>query len=259
MAFRDIFRVTRQTRILLIFLVCISATGILIAWLYYSSKNRSEDPRVIGARFKLVEFDRMMKGHRYPEALLILDTVNTIYENTAGYRGSFESGVIFNNRCSVYLSMALYDSLTPAEEKENLLRLAEENVQKSISIYEAWIDSAGKLTKDQIKKNITPWFRENDPGLKGRIIGRIIEKRVQDIIFAQTETPRRLSVSYTNLGIIQRHQYRQEEAAQSYIKAISLWKDNFTARNNFNVLMGKPPEDRSIVDKLFPPERLKTN
>jgi hypothetical protein len=258
MALRDIFRITRQTRILLIFLVCISASGLLIAYLYYNSKNKSEDPRIIGARLKLVEFDHLMKGHNYMEALQILDTVNTIYENTTGYQGSFEFGVIFNNRCSVYLSMALYDSLKPEEEKESLLRLAEKNVQKSISIYTVWLGSAGKLTKDQIKKYITPRFNENDPGLKGKNIGRLIGKRVEDIVFAQTETPRRLSVSYTNLGIIQRHQYRQEEAAQSYIKAISLWKDNFTARNNFNVLMGLPPEDRSIIEKLFPPERLNT-
>jgi hypothetical protein len=259
MALRDIFRITRQTRILLIFLVCISTTGLLIAYLYYNSRNKSEDPRVIGARLKLVEFDHLMNGHNYMEALLVLDTVNTIYENTTGYQGSFEFGVIFNNRCSVYLSMALYDSLAPDEEKENLLRLAEKNVQKSISIYTGWLDSTGKLTKNQIKINITPWFSENDPGLKGKNIRRILDKRVEDIIFAQTETPRRLSVSYTNLGIIQRHQYRQEEAAQSYIKAISLWKDNFTARNNFNVLMGKPPEDRSIIDKLFPRDRSKTD
>jgi hypothetical protein len=259
MAFRDIFRITRQTRILLIFLVCVSVTGFIFAYLYYNSKNKSEDPRVIEARMKLAGFDRLMNGHNYPGALSILDTVQDIYQNTPGYRGSFELGVIFNNRCSVYLTMALYDSLVPDDEKETLLRLAEENVLKSIAIYQAWIDSAGNLTKDQIKQQITPWFSENDPGLKGRNIGQIIEKRVEDIVFAQTETPRRLSVSYTNLGIIQRHQYLQEDAAQSYIKAISLWKDNFTARNNFNVLMGKPPEDRSIIDKLFPPERLKTD
>jgi hypothetical protein len=44
---------------------------------------------------------------------------------------------------------------------------------------------------------------------------------------------------------------------ESYITAIKLWKDNFTARNNFNVLMGIDPEDRSIVDQLFPPDKNK--
>jgi tetratricopeptide (TPR) repeat protein len=243
---------------LLIFLVCITTTGFLVAYFYYNSKNKAEDPRVIGARLKLMEFDQLMKQRKYPEALQILNTVNSTYENTTGYKGSFEFGVIFNNRGSAYLSKALYDSLTPDEEKETLLRLAEENVQKSIYIYKTWIDSVGSMTRDQIKDNISPSFSKNDPGLQERNIGRIIDKRVEDIVFAQTETPRRLSVSYTNLGIIQRHQFRQEEAAKSYTEAIKLWKDNFTARNNFNVLMGLPPEDRSIIEKLFPPERLNT-
>ncbi len=240
-------------------LVCLSATGFFIAWLYYNDKNSSEDPRVTGARLKLAEYDQLMKERRYPDALRILDTVSRIYESTAGYRSSFEPGLLFNNRGSVFLSMALYDSLVPAEEKGALLRLAEENIQKGIQIYTTWIDSAGKLTRDQIKINVTPFFPENDPGLQGKNIIKIIEKRVEDIVFAQTETPRRLSVSYTNLGIIQRHQLRQEEAAHSYLEAIKLWEDNFTARNNFNVLMGLPPEDRSIIDKLFPPERLKSD
>jgi hypothetical protein len=257
MAFRDIFRITRQTRILLIFLVCISVCGFLFAYFYYSSKNRSEDPRVIGARMKLTEFDQLLNEHRYTEALQVLDTVYAIYAGTPGYRGSFEFGVLFNNRCSVYLTKALYDSLTANEEKADLLRIAEENALKSIAVYQLWIDSAGKMTREQIKINIIAGFNKNDPGLKGKNLGRIVDKRVEDIVFAQTETPRRLSVSYTNLGIIQRHQYRQEEAVQSYIEAIKLWKDNFTARNNFNVLMGRPPEDRSIIEKLFPPERIK--
>jgi tetratricopeptide (TPR) repeat protein len=258
MAIQRFFNISKQTRILLIILVCISAIGFFIAWLYYDNKNQSEDPRVIGARIMLVEYDRLMKERRYTEALRKLDTIDRIYENTTGYRGSFEAGLLANNRGSVYLSMALYDSLVPADEKEVLLRLAADNVQKSIVIYQSWIDSVGPMSKDQIKACIKAFFKNSDPELKGKNINHLVEKRVEDIVHAQIETPRRLSVSYTNLGIIQRHQFRQEEAAKSYIEAIKLWKDNFTARNNFNVLMGLPPEDRSIIEKLFPPERLKS-
>jgi len=259
MAIQNIFRISKQTRILLIILVCISATGFFIAWLYYNDKNESEDPRVTKARIKLVEYDRLMKERKYSEALLTLDTIIHIYENAPGYVCSFESGMLYNNRGSVYLSMALYDSFVPAEEKMALLRLAEENIQKGIQIYTNWIDSAGKLDRDQITRNIAPFFPENDPGLPGKNHAKIIKKRVEDVVFAQTETPRRLSVSLTNLGTVQRHQFRQEEATQSYLKAMKLWEENFTARNNFNILMGLPPEDRSIIDKLFPPERIKSN
>jgi len=93
----------------------------------------------------------------------------------------------------------------------------------------------------------------SDPAFKNRNYNKILNKRIDDLILARHETPRRLSVTYTNMGIVLRHQYKQNEAVECYIKAIKLWKDNYTARNNFNVLMGKPPEDRSIIDQLFPP------
>jgi hypothetical protein len=257
MGFRDIFKITKQTKILLIFLVCISIIGFTIAYFYYNYQNKAEDPRIIDARLKLVKFDELLKEKKFDEALLTLDTIYNIYEAIADYRNSFELGVVYNNRCSVYLSMALYDSTNTKEEKEHLLSLAEENVNKSVVIYAHWIDSVGKMTEVQIRKNILPSFNANDAAFKGENIERIINKRVENIVFAQTETPRRLSVSYTNLGIVQRHQLKQDSAVKSYIEAIKLWKDNFTARNNFNVLMGKPPEDRSIIDQLFPPDRTK--
>jgi hypothetical protein len=253
----SIFNISKQAKIVLIFIILIIVTGFSIAWFYYDYMNRAEDPRVINARMKLVRFDELMKVRKYTEAMPILDTINDIYTKTAGYKGSFEFGVIYNNRGTVYLSQALYDSLAIKKGKDSLLKLAEINVITSIEIYKHWLDSVEKLTREQIRRNIEPFFNENDPSFKGKNIKRILDKRVDDILFAQIETRRRLSVSYTNLGIIQRHQYRTEEAAHSYIEAIKLWKDNFTARNNFNVLMGKPPEDRSIIDKLFPPDRAK--
>jgi hypothetical protein len=261
----SILKISKQAKIVLIFIISIIITGFSIAWFYYDYRNKAEDPRVIDARMKLVRFDNLMKESKYSEAMPILDTVNDIYINTSGYKGSFEFGVIYNNRSTVYLSQALYDSsrfrgkdsLSFRKEKDSLLSLAEESVNISIKIYKNWLDSVGKMTKEQIRTNIEPSFNVNDPAFKGKNIKRIISKRLDDILFAQIETRRRLSVSYTNLGIIQRHQFKTEDAAKSYIEAIKLWKDNFTARNNFNVLMGKPPEDRSIIDKLFPPDRTK--
>jgi len=256
MSLREIFRITRQTRILLIVLALISLTGFTVAYFYYGERRRAEDPRVMPARTKLAEYDRLISRREYAAALQLLDTVYRMYQRTPGYRGSYEFGVIFNNRGSAYLSMALYDSALTVEEKNQLFTLAEEQIMQGIKCYEKWIDSAGAMSREQIRVRITPFFDAHDSRLKGMNITRIIRKRTDDIVNAQVETPRRLSVSYTNLGVLQRHQYRQEEAVQSYIEAIKLWKDNFTARNNLNVLMGKPPEDRSFIDKLFPPKRL---
>jgi tetratricopeptide (TPR) repeat protein len=253
---KGIFNFPKQTRILIVILVCFSGLGFLIAYVYYNYQNKSVDPRVIRAREKLEKFEVLMNDRRYQEALHVLDTVEMFYLNTPGYKGSFELGVINNNRGSVYLSKALYDSLTTPHEKVSLLDTAAEHIQKSVIIYERWIDSVGLMNREQIKSITSRFFTTKVPELHEFNIGRLIEKRVEDVIYAQTETPRRLSVSFTNLGIIRRHQYKQEEAVQYYIMAIKQWKDNYTARNNLNVLMGKPPEDRSVFDKLFPPERI---
>jgi hypothetical protein len=64
-------------------------------------------------------------------------------------------------------------------------------------------------------------------------------------------------VAYANLGIIQRHQYHQDSAISSYMAALKLWKRNPTAKNNLNTLLGRPAEDESIIDQLFPPDRRK--
>jgi tetratricopeptide (TPR) repeat protein len=245
----------KNTRILIAVVAGISALVFLVAYLYYSHQNSLEDPRVAEARGELARFDQLMGEQRYAEALEVIDAVEETYLKTPGYAASFEPGMIMNNRGSVFLSMALYDSLATPEEKSNLLRLAEEEFLAGIDIYTRWIDSAGQLSTEQVRANITPYFNPADEVFKGRNVPHIMNKRIDDIILAQLETPRRLSVTYTNLGIVQRHCLRQEEALHSYMEAIGLWKDNFTARSNFNVLMGKPPEDRSIIDKLFPPDR----
>jgi len=152
--------------------------------------------------------------------------------------------------------MALYKT-TDSLERAIFLSIAKKNIDSGIVVYTSWLNKNEKLFKDEIMENEKPYFPINDPDFIGRNYNKILNKRVDDLILAQKETPRRLSVCYTNLGIILRHQYKQNEAVECYIKAMKLWKDNFTARNNFNVLMGKPPEDRSIIDQLFPPDKNK--
>ncbi len=137
--------------------------------------------------------------------------------------------------------------------------MAKKNLDSSIVIYNTWLEKYGALPEEELFNYVRPFFPENDKAFKGRSYKKILQKRVDDLILAQKETPRRLSVCYTNLGIVLRHQYKQNEAVDNYIKAIKLWKDNFTARNNFNVLMGKPPRDRSIINQLFPPDKKNFN
>jgi len=251
-----IFKITRETKIILIFLVCISGLGFSIAYFYYNGINRSEDPRVLETKYMFIKFDKLMAAKNYEQTFRLLDSIETILLKVPGYSESYERGIVFNNRASVYISMALYGPCDSAE-KQHLLKLAENNLLEGINHYQKWIDTMGKLSKDQILMAIKPDFQESDAAFAGKNYQKILKKRVKDLVMAQKETPRRLSVAYTNLGIIQRHQYLQNKAIESYIKAITLWKDNYTARNNLNVLFGKPPKDRSIINKLFPPDKNK--
>ena len=251
---KNIFRISAQTKRVLVGIFIIICTSLLVAFIYYNGKNKAEDPRIVRTKNMFRQFDELMKENKFSAALPLLDSIEIILLKVPGYKESYEPGIVYNNRGSAYLSMALYSS-NDSLEKFRLLEISEKNIDSSIAIYNTWIDKNNNLSEAELSKNTEPFFSENDVAFKGRNIKKIIRKRVEDLVLAQKENPRRLSVCYTNLGIVQRHQYKQNEAVESYIKAIKLWKDNYTARNNFNVLMGKPPEDRSIIDQLFPPDK----
>jgi tetratricopeptide (TPR) repeat protein len=255
---KNVLKISNQTKKVLVGIFIIICISLLVAYIYYDGKNRAEDPRIVQTKFMFRQFDELMKENKSSSAIPLLDSIEIILVNVPGYKESYEQGIVYNDRGSAYLSMALYGS-KDSTERVGLLEKAKKNIDSGIAIYNIWLDKNSALTKEELSQNAKPFFSENDLVFQGKNYNKILKKRVEDLILAQRETPRRLSVCYTNLGIIQRHQYKQNEAVESYIKAIKLWKDNFTARNNFNVLMGKPPKDRSIIDQLFPPDKNKFN
>jgi tetratricopeptide (TPR) repeat protein len=251
---KNIFAISTQTKKILIGIFIIVSASFLVAYIYYKDKNNAEDPRIVQTKFMFRQFDELMKVNEFSSALPLTDTIISVLVSVPGYMESYEPGIVYNNIGSAYLSMALYES-KDSSERVRFLELANKNIDSSIVIYNTWLDKYSTLSKDELYKHIKPFFPENDEVFKGKNYKKILKKRIEDLVLAQKETPRRLSVCYTNLGIVLRHQYKQNEAVDSYIKAIKLWKDNFTARNNFNVLMGQPPRDRSIIDQLFPPDK----
>lgn len=253
---KNIFNISEQTKKLLIGILIIICISVVIAYVYYDGKNKAEDPRIAETKHLFRNFDELMKENNFSLALSLLDTIESILQKVPGYNKSYEPGIVYNNRGSAYISIALYSNKDSAEKSE-LLDLAKMNIDSAIVLYTIWLDKNNSLSKDELLNKVKPFFPENDLAFQGRNYNRILKKRVEDLILARKETPRRLSVCYTNLGIVLRHQHKQNEAVESYKKAIILWKDNFTARNNFNVLMGKTPEDRSIIEKLFPPDKNK--
>ncbi len=235
-------------------MVILTVIGIIVAKLYYGNVNRSEDPRVKEAQVMYGRYNEYAAGN-YPEKVLaLLDSIEDVYNKIPHYRQSFEVGVLYNNRASVYLTKALNDT-SVEERRMHYFSMAEEFLRKGIHIYKNWIDRFGNLTENEIKSIVDTAFKEDTSIQVNDNIDYIIDNRVEDIILAQKETPRRLSVSYTNLGIIKRHQNKLKEAFKLYNKALELWSENHAAKNNLNIILGKPVEKQSILRKLFPPEK----
>lgn len=250
----SIFKITRETKIVVLAVACICAISFTIAYLYYSGVNQSEDPRIAETKLMFARYDNFNTSKNYTAAVAVLDSIENIFLKVPGYSESYEPGIVYNNRASIYISKALYHS-HDSIEKHYLLDTATIHANRCIAFYSQWIERFGLMNEKQVGAMLKPYFREKDSAFKGKNYKKILNKRVADIMLSQKETPRRLSVAYTNLGIIQRHQYKPKEATESYLKAMALWKDNPTALSNLNVLYGKPPKDRSVFKKLFPPDK----
>ena len=110
--------------------------------------------------------------------------------------------------------------------------------------------------EQEVELMLEKGFLKGLEGYNEADIQKFQHKRNQEINEAQAETKRRLSVSYTNLGLVYRQQLKYEDAALSYQKAIENWDRNLTAENNLNKLMGRPEKKRNLIQKLFPPERV---
>lgn len=255
--------IKNQTGIVKVLFGTIAVVLIMLCYAvwHYSKINDSEDPRVTQARQLLRKYEKGLESDQYGEAMSILNAMETIYLKTPGYEKSYEIGVILNNKASIYLVKLETRLLTGEKIDRNEiideLSPALRYTKEAIQIYENWLSVMGTLSPEEIDEKIRPTFYSDDPALKEVNIDDVIEKRVNDLILAQVETKKRLSVTYANLGVIDRYRGELLEAKKNYKKAIALWDRNYTAKNNLNVLMNKPVVKPSIVDRLFPPERTK--
>ncbi|MBN2891272.1 MAG: tetratricopeptide repeat protein [Bacteroidales bacterium] len=251
---KEIFKITRGTVVLIAIMITIVLIGLGIAYTYYNGINKSEDPRVINAKIKYEKYIRLSDENNINGALILLDTIESIYSEYDDYKNSYEVGVIYNDRSAIYLTQALYntqDSLV----KDSLLKIAEKYSVKSIDIYKNWIDEFGEMSEESLLTYISPIYLVQNPIFEEKMTDKYIRKRLKEIKIAQRETPRRLSVGYTNLGIIMRHQNDLDSAVKCYILALELWPDNLSAENNLNFLLGKPTRNRNLIDRLFPKEK----
>ncbi len=235
-------------------MVILTVAGFAIAQVYYGKINRSADPRVKQALVLYGRYNMYASDGDHEMILALLDSIDNIYSAVPHYSNSYEKGVVQNNRASVFLTRALEDSLRE-EVRQNYFSLAEHHLISGIKYYTSWLDTWGSLSEAELLSALSDEFAADQSLLIDRNLEAIVRKRVADIITARNEANRRLSVSYTNLGVIRRHENRVEEAYEFYNKALELWEDNFAARNNINILFGRPPERQSMIRKLFPPDR----
>lgn len=261
MAIKDLLQVSKGTKRVLGAVLIITIGIVVSSWVYYRGINRSVDPRIVSANLKYDEFRKLVKSNSLDHALVILDEIEAVYLQTSGYESSFELGVVNNDRGSVFLNKVETEYLTAGDKviKENVdqyLVYAKGFFETSVAIYEAWLARMGKLNRREIEAEIKPYFPENDPAFSGYQHNRIVEKRVEDILEAQIETERRLSVTLTNLGVIARYNKDNLQSKAYYEQALALWPENYVANDNLRVLHGQPVEKRSIINQLFPKDRI---
>jgi hypothetical protein len=248
--------VNKGTLVVIFIMTVLAAAGIIVARSYYGDINRSVDPRVRPARILYGYYNKYTSENQHDKVFALLDSIKDIYAAIPHYRNSYEKGVIENNRASVYLMMAISDTIR-TDIRMIYFGLAENHLLRSIDFYNKWIDFFGSLSRDEIFLIVENEFRNDKTISDNKDLDAIINNRVKEIQASQAETKRRLSVSYTNLGIIKRHENNLEEAYNYYTKALDMWDDNHAAKNNINILFGRPVERQNIMRKLFPPDRKK--
>jgi len=249
-------------RTLVLAMVAIVIIGVLVARSYYGNINRSVDPRIAEARELYSRYDQSARTGDYYQIFALLDSIQQIYMDTRHYRVSFEMGVLENNRAAALLTIALYADSIPrsrnpfhGREADSVVLLARSHALMAIDTYETWNREFEGKSGEQILEMIEPEFTEGLGHSEPDQIRKFLLNRVREIETALRENNRRLSVCYTNLGVIYRHQGAYVEAVEQYEKALELWDRNLDAENNLNKLLNKPIKKRNIIQKLFPPSR----
>jgi len=248
-------KMNRPTRRLILVMSVLVVVMIVFAQRYYKQQNQEVDPRIVPARELYARYNDLAVTGDYDSVFKMLDEVEAIYSGIGHYRNSFEQGVISNNRAAVWLTLGLDGATYDSTRQDSFVQLAEGAIKKSITIYELWEDQFGHADPDKCKELISDDFLAGLKHYDEEEQEKYLDNRVNEIVQSAVETRRRLSVSYTNMGIVHRFYERYDSAALCYTKALELWDRNLTAENNLNLLLGRPQRKQNIIQRLFPPER----
>jgi len=252
----------RSTRALIIIMIALVALAISIATIYYRNQNRSVDPRVAHARELYTKYDRYAYAGDFQEIFPLLDSIENEYLAVKHYRKSYEPGVLYNNRAAALLTIALYSDSIDSHNNpfagitaDSLVNMAERRLVTGIECYTTWLMHFEDKSPVEIKEMIREDFMNGLGDIDFALREQYLDARVKEIEKAVAENKRRLSVSYTNLGIVYRYRKEYERAIELYGEALELWDRNLEAENNINRLLGKPLKKRNFIQRLFPPDR----
>lgn len=247
----------KTTVALVLIMSAIVLVALAVASFYYKKQNNSVDPRIVEARTLYEKYNVYTQSNSFNSVLMLMDSIEMIYNKTSHYQNSYEMGVLYNNRAASFITQALFSEGIEQEVQDSLLLNAERAAKKSIEIYDLWLDIYQDKNALDLEEFIALDFFIGLENYSDKQKNIFLQSRIDEIQEAQIETKRRQSVSYNNLGIIYRHRLQYETAAHYYKQAIDLWDRNLTAENNLNILLGRPLVKRNFIQKMFPPSREK--
>ncbi len=245
----------KKTRALIAIMCALALSVLGVSKIYYNNKDASLDPRITNARSLYEKYNGYALVNAFDSIFFLMDSIESIYSRYDHYRESYEIGVLYNNRSASYLTMALYTTDLDSIQRDSLVILGADACRMSIHIYQQWLNIYEDKSEVDIQNILSNDFYESLEDFSMDKKEKYLKNRIEEIINAQTETARRLSVSYTNLGIIYRYKQQYDSAAISYKTALDLWDRNLTAENNLNILLDRPIRKRTLIQKLFPAER----
>src|SRR6056297_3917279 len=115
----------KKTRVVIIVMTALVLLSLIFSKFYYQNINDSVDPRIVSARTMYEKYNHLTQDHQYEDVIVLMDSIQRIFDQHDFYKNSFETGVLANNRAAVYLSVALHkDSLKAMSKAGGLTKLS---------------------------------------------------------------------------------------------------------------------------------------
>ncbi|MFN8255824.1 MAG: hypothetical protein U0W24_09065 [Bacteroidales bacterium] len=223
-------KISNSTRsiILVTLILCVAAASISL--FYYKSGKDSFDPRIAKTREEYKTYNKLLKEKDCRQIAITLKTIENIYFQFEDYRNSYETGLVLNSEAVNWLTMAT------SEFNDSLRTIYLDSAKlfsvKSIRTFENWLEEYEHLSRNEIIIKIEKYYNTNDSIFSNCNIVEVINKRADGIVLAQKDTPRQLSLAYTNLGSVFQYYGEYKLALQTNRRALEIWGDNETAKKN---------------------------